>query len=337
MTAPGAPPRSAGNEKIKLMNRLWSRREFLKLAGLGGITLGATSATIAASEITTEKVELSEVDIRIGDLPANFVGYRIGFISDMHVGRCLPADFVESAVSILHFAHPDLILIGGDFIWVADRTISQVALASRYGPMCFRQGHSYQADLELAKQVYALIGDLFQKAQVKSRNKDGVYAVYGNHDHWVAPNAVEASLANYNIQVLVNEAVRISRGEQYLTLLGTDDLWTGIPSTRAVKDKKEANEVRVVLSHNPDYLSQLLRRGVFQFDLGLAGHTHGGQVKLPWLGALHYNVRDRRLAEGLFQHPQGASVYTSRGIGVVGFPVRINCPPEVNIFTLKQA
>lgn len=143
-------------------------------------------------------------------------------------------------------------------------------------------------------------------------------------------------MSKAGIQVLLNTVFPVERQGKRLLVLGSDDYWTGIPSTSAMPDKKEPGQVRIVLSHNPDYLSHLLEKTRFEFDLGLSGHTHGGQIKLPLIGALHYNIKDQRFAEGLFSHPR-AVTYTSRGIGVVGLPIRINCPPEVNVFTLKRA
>ena len=90
-------------------------------------------------------------------------------------------------------------------------------------------------------------------------------------------------------------------------------------------------------NHNPDFTSLIHTRGVSSFDLALSGHTHGGQVCIPALGAISYNINDLRLGEGLFTFPDGSQSYTSRGIGVVEFPYRINCPPEVTVLQLTKA
>jgi predicted MPP superfamily phosphohydrolase len=92
--------------------------------------------------------------------------------------------------------------------------------------------------------------------------------------------------------------------------------------------------IKICLAHNPDYFVELQKKSPVKFDLSLAGHTHGGQIKLPIWGSLIYNVENRQFAEGLVETNQ-SSYYTSRGIGVVEIPHRINCPAEVCIFTLK--
>jgi len=314
------------------MNKSLSRRDFLRLASLSALGLSATGATLASSKVTTSDVELSELSIPIPNLPPAFAGYRLGFISDIHANSCVNTQLVETALSLLATTQCNALLIGGDFIWLADRIVSQTLLSLRHGRGCRQQGQSYEKDHELAEILYLTLGKLLNR----TRYPDGMFAVYGNHDYWVAPHVLRNTLLKCGINVLVNQAVSIRRGSATLSILGTDDFWNGTPAVTAWKLKKKPNEVRVLLTHNPDYFSRLLEAESPDFDLGLAGHTHGGQIKLPLIGALHYNVQDRRFAEGLFKHER-AWIYTSRGIGVVGLPVRINCPAEVAALTLKQA
>ena len=90
------------------------------------------------------------------------------------------------------------------------------------------------------------------------------------------------------------------------------------------------------MSHNPDYISRLLEiQPEYHFDLALCGHTHGGQIRLPGMGAVMSQIQDPRFVAGLV-NINGKQVYTSRGLGVVGLPFRYDCPPEVTVFTLKR-
>jgi predicted MPP superfamily phosphohydrolase len=92
----------------------------------------------------------------------------------------------------------------------------------------------------------------------------------------------------------------------------------------------------LIVSHNPDYISALLNRPEPAFSFAVCGHTHGGQIVLPVMGPIAAQIVDRRFVSGM-QHVNNRWVYTSRGLGVVGLPFRINCPAEVTVFTLTNA
>ena len=141
-------------------------------------------------------------------------------------------------------------------------------------------------------------------------------------------------MQKYGIEILVNDVRQIRRGTSKITLVGVDDYWTGFPSVPLEATKTSPQDVRVLISHNPDYASAILERTEIEFDIALCGHTHGGQIKLPLVGAPHYNVKDLRFKEGLYVHPRGL-VYTTRGLGMVELPWRINCPPEVTVLELR--
>jgi predicted MPP superfamily phosphohydrolase len=182
----------------------------------------------------------------------------------------------------------------------------------------------------------------------------GSYACLGNHDHWEDAAGVRAALRNSGVRVLVNENVRVGKG---LYLAGVDDLMSGKPDLgRATRGIPKAAAV-VLLSHNPTALPLVSGRPW----LVLAGHTHGGQIALPFLGprgtmrlpgirwlaywneSLGVRLRGGRTAAvATYKYPAGwyqtgrARLYVSRGIGVnQGMPIRLNCPPEIACFTLR--
>lgn len=299
---------------------LLTRRRFLIGAGLIG-----SAAALAGGAMRTESVEVLHTTIHIPDLPSAFQDYCIGFISDIHLSVCSETARLEQTFSLLRAEKPDLILFGGDFIWLPDSPISQLALSIQARHACLRH-YSYMAD-----SIYSAIARYTQSLNPP----DGMYGVLGNHDGWQAPEPCIKRLRDGNVRVLRNEQVEILRGSQRLQLVGFDDYWTGIPSIPPLSPRSRGNSLRVLLAHNPDYFSALLRRTEFEFDLGLAGHTHGGQVKLPGIGAISYNIFDALFGEGLVWFNR-AHVYTTRGIGEVVVPIRINCPPEVSILTLSR-
>ena len=160
-------------------------------------------------------------------------------------------------------------------------------------------------------------------------------AVLGNHDSWVSESCVIQSLASQGVKVLLNEQAAVSRGGETLYLAGVGDAsyaeqddvgaaLAGVPAGAAV----------ILLSHTPDIAR---KPGAAQAALVLAGHTHGGQIVLPWIGPCYVPTRlGRRYASGLHRM-DGQWVFVNRGLGEVFPPLRIGCPPEIALLTLRRA
>lgn len=302
------------------------RRTFLKIATS---TIAATVTGLSSWLLYTEdskNIEFIEKDIYIKNAPANFDGYKIGFLTDIHFGKCIDADLVQQAVVFLNAQKIDLLLLGGDLIWSFEGLVTQLALSLKEQKICFG------TNFEEAAEIYENLANHLSKVSAP----DGSFAVYGNHDRWIAPIECKEELSKKNIRLLINESVTVARGNEKITLLGYDDYWTGIPEPIRLPPQNSATELRVALSHNPDFFSMLLANNNAFFDLGLSGHTHGGQIKIPYLGAPFYNVRDRRLGEGLWQE-KNCQIYTSRGIGSVWIPLRLFCRPEATVITIRNA
>ncbi len=274
-------------------------------------------------DLNTFDVELTTTPIRIPDLPTAFHGYRIGLVSDVHLGVYIPDDYVAHTFELLDRAGVDLLLLGGDFVWLQESLLSRWYGATLRNPL-----YGGTPSPELANRIFESLASMAATV----RAPDGCLAVYGNHDKYVEPTLCEQALTRHGIQLLVNHHMTIRRGENNLMVFGTDDFWTGIPRVTVAKHKATA-EVRVMLTHNPDFAALILEHTDYEFDLYLCGHTHGGQIRLPGIGALHYNIENTRFAAGLVQHPRG-QVFTTRGTGVVEVPWRYNCRPEVSILEL---
>jgi len=306
------------------MVQLISRRAFVKLGAMTALVTSSCRSMALTSD--KQHLERAEVDVHIKDLPEAFENYRIGFLSDIHLGISLPDKLLRAALSEIKNAKVDLFLLGGDYIWIPKSRLEKALRVVRNQRIAEMQSDTVEAE------IYKTLCQSLAEVNVP----DGTYGVLGNHDTWANPELAYEIFKSYGIEMLVNEAVSIKRGDKFLRVYGTDDFWSGIPSLRGLPEKKEEHETRCILTHNPDFLSDVLDKSKFEFDLGLAGHTHGGQIKLPLIGALTYNIQDLRFSEGLYRHPK-ASVYTTRGIGFVELPYRFNCPPEVSILTLRRA
>jgi predicted MPP superfamily phosphohydrolase len=161
------------------------------------------------------------------------------------------------------------------------------------------------------------------------RAPSGMFACAGNHDHWVGLSDVAQVLARCGIDLLLNEHRTITiRGER-LVVAGVDDLWDGEPDLdRALAGAPQGVPV-VLLAHSPDYADIAARSPVI---LQLAGHSHGGHIRLPWLGPLLLPRHGIRHDRGL--HRLGNMwLYVSHGLG--GWPLRIGCRAEVTLLTLR--
>jgi predicted MPP superfamily phosphohydrolase len=202
------------------------------------------------------------------------------------------------------------------------------------------------ADLATAAQpdVIVLTGDYVTRstkfmrsgaaALAKLSAPLGVIAVLGNHDYWTDPDVVGHLLRDTaGARVLKNETEVLERSGEYLAIAGLDDPVTRNDDLDRTLAAVPPSCPVVLLAHTPDIAPKAAERGV---DLVLAGHTHGGQVVLPWIGPPIVNSKHgKRLASGLAQ-VKGTKVYTNRGVGMAIVPIRINCPPEVALITLRR-
>ncbi len=172
----------------------------------------------------------------------------------------------------------------------------------------------------------------FEKLSNNLKNinsKYGVYSVLGNHDWWLDGTAVEKSLKKANIQVLKNENKKIKIEEKTLTIAGVEDLMTREPDV--LKALKGAKEPIILMTHTPDLFPQIPK----SVDLTLAGHTHGGQVSIPLVGApivpSHYG---NKYAQGIIKE-DGKEMYVTRGVGTSILSLRFNCPPEIVVIEFE--
>ena len=281
-----------------------NRRQFLARLALAGLLSGGAGTAYALREAHAPVVERLGYALR--HLPAAFDGLRVAFLTDTHHGPFVPASYLERVVRLTNALTPDLILLGGDYV-------------QRRRPL-YPQGSQRHL---VAPGVAALAG---------LRAPLGRYAVLGNHDHKVSAMLTRRALATHGFVELTNSGVFLERGDARLYLCGVDDLRTGKPNLRRALHGCGPDDACLLLSHNPDFVEHLRDPRV---DLVLSGHTHGGQVVLPVLGAPTTASRyGQKYRAGLVQGPT-ARVYVSRGIGTIGLPIRWGAPPEVTLITLR--
>jgi uncharacterized protein len=155
-------------------------------------------------------------------------------------------------------------------------------------------------------------------------------AILGNHDHWNNAAIVEGALQDRGIPVLRNRSVPLERGHHRIWIAGIDDALVEAADLDKALHNVPRSETTLLLAHEPDFADFAAR---FPVDLLLSGHSHGGQVRLPGIGALILPALARKYPIGL-NRVGSLQVYTNRGLGVINPPVRFYCPPEVTFVTL---
>ena len=279
-----------------------TRRSFLVGSGALVAGLGLYSSLIARHEISV----LSQ-HIQIQRLPTAFIGYRIVQLSDFHLEEFTEPFFLERIVEQVNRLEADMVLLTGDFIT--------------------------RGSLNFLFEHYAAMRCAEILATIHCPQK---FAVLGNHDVAVSASMVTAALQSQGLPVLHNRFDTLTLRGDSLHIAGTADPGTDRPDLNTAVPQIPQGPV-ILMSHAPDYADFVVShpRGV-SVDLMLSGHSHGGQVRLPVLGPLVLPPLGRKYVEGLFRF-NNMQLYVNRGIGTVGIPIRLNCPPEITLITLDRA
>jgi uncharacterized protein len=287
-------------ERASLTHPVYTRRKFLWLAAGA-----AAGVAFYAGEIARHELEILELTIRLPQLPEAFAGMKIAQISDFHFREFTEAAFLQAIVRRVNDLAPDLVVLTGDFV-------SNKPLGTHIG---INMGYH--------------CAELLSRIECPER-----YAILGNHDALVSSRAVTDALRTQNIPVLANGFVPIERDNQRIWLAGIKDALIQKPDLdAALPSGRNPNlEPLILLSHEPDFADYAVGRKI---DLVLAGHTHGGQILLPFLPPLLLPDLGTKYVHGLFKLRDGMQLYVNRGIGAVNLPFRFRCPPEITLITLQ--
>jgi len=279
--------------------QLITRRSFLRLTG--AVTFAALGALTTYSLLGNEADSpvIEHVFIPISNLPAPLDGFRIVQISDIHYYPFTTIELVERAVEMANQLNPDLTVLTGDYVW-----------------------HDVEPIFELLPSLAGLSA------------KQGVYANLGNHDLWTDVEVITRAFEQERIPLLVNHGVPISVGKSTLYLAGLDDGWSGKPDLADAMANYPNDAITVLLMHEPDLAPRYaVDKRIY---LQLSGHSHGGQVRLPFYGPIILPYLSWKYPMGLY-NVDGMWLYTNRGLGTTNVPVRVNCAPEITELTLVSA
>ncbi|MCG3160715.1 MAG: UDP-2,3-diacylglucosamine pyrophosphatase LpxG [Acidobacteria bacterium] len=262
------------------------------------------AAILRSALIEPHQIEITHQRIVIEKLPAEFHGFRIVQLSDIHHSPFLDEERINEAVRRANDLQPDLVALTGDYI-----------------------SHSRDYIAGCARALGRL------------RARHGVFAVLGNHDHWTDGAMMRDALTEQGVRVLRNESERIEKNGSHIRLAGVDDMMVRLDDLPKALEETIWSEARILLSHNPAIIREAARAGV---DLVLSGHTHGGQINWRLLigrkdrkTARWLRRPSRRLTRG---HVQLGStqLYVNRGLGTVVVPLRYGCPPEITVLELLK-
>lgn len=275
-----------------------SRRQFL----IGAAAVAAGSAVSAHAYDLSTAVEVKRIEINLTRLPQELDGFELVQLSDIHFESYTTPEYLEEIVRIVNKLRPQLVVITGDFV-------------TRFG-----------ADKARAKPAEPC-AQILKKLQ----SPFGVHCVLGNHDAWSDPEFITHALRSAGLRVLINQAVPIEQAGKRFWLLGAGCYSHGDTKLWECVRGVPKEELRILLVHEPDFADFTEN---YVVDLQLSGHSHGGQIRFPVVGALYYPPLGRKYPMGFYQLPKH-QLYTNIGIGSIGVPMRLGCKPEITHITLR--
>lgn len=233
-------------------------------------------------------------------IPLSFNQFKIAQFSDTHLGYHFHLSHLERVIRKIMEEKPDLIIFSGDLI---DNPKSYTFV---------------DETIQLLSHLSAPFGKI---------------AVYGNHDHGgYGTNKYQYIMESSQFTLLKNESVKLAKGNDYINLVGVDDCMLGKPNIPQGLKKTTPNTFTLLISHAPD-LADIARTYPIHFQL--SGHSHGGQVQIPFLGPIITPPYGQKYYEGFYEISKDLTLYVNRGLGTTRLPFRLFSRPELTFFTLR--
>lgn len=279
----------------------WNKRIRI---GLAAVLLLMGSVVFWAFFIEPNRLIVRHETIRVDQLPPELDGLRIAVLADIHAdGAYIDERKLRTIVERTNQLQPEMIVIAGDYI----------------------AGDGRQHAPKIEPEVFAPILKNFSAPL-------GVYSVLGNHDWWYDGMRVRRALEQNGIKVLENETLRVERSGRSFWLVGFADLWTRPQRILETLGQVPENAPLIALTHNPDIFPRLPS----SVPLLIAGHTHGGQIRLPFIGPI---VEASRVSDNYVRGhvvENGHHLFVTTGIGTSIIPVRLGATPEIVLLTVRS-
>ena len=288
------------------MSSFPTRRKFLYASAAA-----AAMGTVAIGEGTifeANRPQLVSLEVSLPRLRESWDGFRIAQLSDFHYDDYFSVIPLRKAIEMVNGLQPDLVVLTGDFV------------TSPLKESVRQKGNAAAMAIEPCAQFLSRL-----------RAPSGILGVLGNHDLSTNAAHIIDVLRFHAIPVLRNRSVSIARDGQRLWFAGVDDILRGKPDLKRALEGIPQTEPVVLLAHEPDWADYVAR---YPVDLQLSGHSHGGQIRLPLIGAPYLPELGRKYPRGL-RRIGSLALYTNVGVGTILIPMRLNCPPEVTLITLR--
>lgn len=277
-----------------------TRRQFIR----GSVAAAIAGVAVDSALIEPFEVRIEYVNLVVPRLPQSLQGLRIAQLSDFHYGPFTGEREIKRAVEVANALHPDIAVATGDFVTAPLR------------------GNNVIPQMANADACARLLSELHTPL--------GVFACLGNHDLGVDAYGITQILKSQRISVVRNSALTIERNGARIWIAGVDDVLYGKADLNRTLAQTPRNEFTILLAHEPDFADHTK---TFPIDVQLSGHSHGGQVSLPLIGAPYYPPLSRKYPRGLYR-VDNLHLYTNRGIGTIFVPLRFFALPEVTLLTL---
>lgn len=281
------------------------RRTFLK-RGMGSlITLFGLSGGgyFYAKELEPRMIKFQHELIQSKKIPPSFDNFKIAQFSDTHIGFHYTVDQLSELIEKINANHPDVIVFTGDLV---------------DNPNKFDAYTSIQEKLKRLDAPY------------------GKFWIYGNHDHGgYGTEIIKKVMKESDFHLLQNSHTVIEKEADRFILAGIDDVMLGKPDLTVALNQVNHELFTILLAHEPDYADIASK---YPIDVQLSGHSHGGQVRLPWIGDLYTPDYAEKYVKGKYMlNKDTFTLYVNSGIGTTRLPYRFLCKPEIHIFTLKHS
>jgi uncharacterized protein len=284
--------------KVAILAALGQRLQLPSTFALAAYAL-ALAISLWGVFIRRRWVLIRELELVMPGLPPEFDGYRVAQLSDLHIGGLTPARWGERWAKRSNAAAPNLVVVTGDMV---------------------------SSGVDFHDDIAHVIGSL--------RAEDGVYVSMGNHDYFGDGEPLITLLRAKGAIVLRNEGTTVTRGKAQLFVAGVDDTWTRRADLGRALEQREPGAFTLLLSHDPALFPAAAKQGI---SLVLSGHTHGGQVALPFFPKLvSLGKLAHRFHLGLYRDGD-STLYVHPGLGTTGPPIRVGVAPEIAILTLRAA
>jgi uncharacterized protein len=287
------------------MKKKVSRRSFIKRAIGSFLTMlsAGYGGYFYAHQIEPRLLKVNSHVIRHVDIPKAFEGFKIVQFSDTHLGFQYDLKQFNKLISHINSLEPDVIFFTGDLMDAPNQ-------------------YPY------SEQIVPLLKNL--------QAPFGKYAIYGNHDHGgYGSNIYKNIMDESDFKLLLNDSDRIQLADGSIYILGIDDAMLGRPNIESSIKKVPEKQYKILLSHAPDLADQAAELGI---QLQLSGHSHGGQIQIPFIGALITPPYAKKYHEGFYDiqiTDFPLTLYVNRGIGTTRLPFRFLSKPELTVFTLS--